>query len=248
MLLVLTDDPALRARLTAVAQPVWITPDSAGDVVAYLTGQRPALVLIDTAARTLDWVRWALTAKTSPATRRIPLLAIGAPGGTEWRAQAARAGCDALIERADFLADIPAAIAQYARPDDSAALAQAAQLPLAPEARHALELFNAGEYFEQHEVFEALWRAEPGPIRQMYQGILQIGVAYLQIERGNYIGARKLFLRARQYLDALPARCQGVDIARLRADAAAALAALEALGPARVAEFPRALLRPVDYA
>jgi predicted metal-dependent hydrolase len=79
----------------------------------------------------------------------------------------------------------------------------------------------------------------------MYQGILQVGVAYLQIERKNYIGARKLFLRAWQYLNVLPDICQGVDIAQLRADAQAARDALEQLGPERIAAFPRALMAPI---
>jgi hypothetical protein len=112
-------------------------------------------------------------------------------------------------------------------------------------ARAAIEQFNAGEYWEQHESFEAAWRAESGPIRQLYQGILQVGVAYLQIQRKNHTGARKLFLRARQYLAVLPAVCQGVDVAQLRADAGRALDMLEQLGPQRIAEFPPELMRPV---
>ena len=73
--------------------------------------------------------------------------------------------------------------------------------------------FNAGEYFEQHVSFEHAWRAEPGPVRQLYQGLLLIGVAFLQIQRRNEAGARKTFQRARQYLVALPDVCQGVDVA-----------------------------------
>ncbi len=67
--------------------------------------------------------------------------------------------------------------------------------------------FNAGAFFEQHESLETAWRNEPGPIRHLYQGILQIGVAYYQIQRRNYIGAHKMFERAWQYLDALPDVC-----------------------------------------
>jgi hypothetical protein len=79
----------------------------------------------------------------------------------------------------------------------------------------------------------------------MYQGILQVGVAYYQIQRRNYTGARRLFQRAWQYLSALPDVCQGVDIAQLRADVQAAQAELERLGPERIAEFPPELLRPI---
>jgi predicted metal-dependent hydrolase len=79
----------------------------------------------------------------------------------------------------------------------------------------------------------------------MYQGILQVGVAYYQVQRKNYVGARKLFQRAWQYLTVLPDWCQGVDIARLRADAQVALAELERLGPERIAEFDPAFFKPV---
>lgn len=39
--------------------------------------------------------------------------------------------------------------------------------------------FSRGEYFEPHETLERLWRAETRPVRhRLYQGILQIGVAF----------------------------------------------------------------------
>ncbi len=86
-----------------------------------------------------------------------------------------------------------------------------------------------------------------GPVRDLYRAILQVAIAYYQIERGNYWGAHKLFLRVLQWFAPLPDRCQGIDVARLRADAAAARAHLEALGPERIAEFDRSLFKPVVY-
>ena len=67
-----------------------------------------------------------------------------------------------------------------------------------------LELYNAREYFECHEVLENAWRAEKGPIRELYRGILQIAVGYYHIQRGNYIGARKMFKRCRRWLAPFP--------------------------------------------
>jgi predicted metal-dependent hydrolase len=106
--------------------------------------------------------------------------------------------------------------------------------------------FNAGAFFEQHETLETAWRNEPGPIRQLYQGILQIGVAYYQIQRGNYTGAMKMFERAARFLDIIPDVCQTVNIARLRLDAATAKAELERLGPERIAAFNAVLFKPVQ--
>jgi hypothetical protein len=39
------------------------------------------------------------------------------------------------------------------------------------ELLHAVEQFNAREYFECHETLEAIWIAEPGPIRTLYKSI-----------------------------------------------------------------------------
>ncbi len=107
-------------------------------------------------------------------------------------------------------------------------------------------MFNRAEYFEAHEALEHAWNDESGPGRELYRGLLQIAVAYMQITRGNYNGAIKIFLRARQWLDPLPDQCRGVNVAGLRHDAAAVRAALEALGPERIGEFDMALLKPIQ--
>lgn len=118
--------------------------------------------------------------------------------------------------------------------------------PLPEAVRRGLEQFNAGEYFEQHETLEHAWRGESRPVRRIYQGILQIGVACYQIQRGNYAGAVKMLRRGLAHLADAPDRCQGIDIARLRADARRLLAQLEALGPEGLARldaraFPRVI-------
>lgn len=217
------------------------------DAVAFLAALQPALIIIGLNAPPNDWERFVLAAKTSPATRKIPILALG-PATAELLQRAQLVGADAVVNEVAAVPALAAQFERHARPDDSGALAAAAREPLPELARAAIAQFNAGEFFEQHETFETLWRAEPGPIRQLYQGILQVGVAYLQIQRGHYDGARKIFQRAWQYLAVLPDVCRGIDIARLRADAQAAQAELERLGPERIAEFPAALLRPLTMA
>lgn len=114
--------------------------------------------------------------------------------------------------------------------------------PLPARALEAIRLFNAGEYYRQHDLLEALWREEPRPIRNLYQGILQVGVAYYQALQGNRRGALKMLRRSARWLDGLPAVCQGVDVAALRADVARVQAALLALRDDEMAAFDRALL------
>ena len=95
----------------------------------------------------------------------------------------------------------------------------------------------AGEFFEQHETLELLWRAERRDIRYLYQGILQIGVAFHHLRRLNHHGTVYMLTRGPQYLAAFVPRCQGVDVAALLDDAAAALLEVERLGPDRLEEF-----------
>jgi predicted metal-dependent hydrolase len=97
--------------------------------------------------------------------------------------------------------------------------------------------FNRGEYFEQHETLELLWRAERRDVRRLYQGILQIGVAFHHLRRRNHHGTVYMLTRGAGYLAPFTPRCQGVDVEALLADAATALMEVERLGPARLADF-----------
>lgn len=215
------------------------------DPIDFLVARQPALIVLDLTIA--DWRRFVLAVKTSPATRKLPILAIAPAHDSALMTAAKQAGCDAVLDVSAFAANAAGAIARHARADERAELLRQAQLPLPEMAQHAIEQFNQREFFEQHETFEYLWRQEPGPVRQMYQGILQVGVAYLQIQRGNFAGARKLFQRAWQYLSVLPDVCQGVNIAQFKADTREAQDEMERLGPARVAEFPASLFKPVRY-
>ena len=97
--------------------------------------------------------------------------------------------------------------------------------------------FNRGEYFEQHETLELLWRAERRDVRRLYQGILQIGVAFHHLRRRNHHGTVYMLTRGARYLAPFAPRCQTVDVEALLAEAAAALREVEQLGPDRLAEF-----------
>jgi len=119
--------------------------------------------------------------------------------------------------------------------------------PLPPAALHGLALFNAGEYFEAHEALESAWRDEPGPQRELYQGILQVAVTYLHIQRGNYAGALKVSARCLPKLAAWPDHCRGVPVAQLRRDLLSVLDALKRLGPEGIANFDQGLFKTIQY-
>jgi predicted metal-dependent hydrolase len=118
---------------------------------------------------------------------------------------------------------------------------------LDPVAVRGLELFNARKYWLAHEALEEAWKEEPGEIRHLYRGILQVGVTYLHVERGNYVGAMKVYRRSRRWLDPFPGRCRGVDLDRLRLDLERVMAEVRRLGPERLGEIDLSLLKPVVW-
>lgn len=94
----------------------------------------------------------------------------------------------------------------------------------APEAlRQAVAQFNAGEYFECHEILEALWLSEPGPIRDLYKGVIQVAGGFFHWENGNKAGCLKHLERGSVYISRYAPRCQGLDVEGLMAKARAAL-------------------------
>ena len=100
-----------------------------------------------------------------------------------------------------------------------------------------VEQFNRGEYFEQHDTLERLWRAESRPVRQLYQGILQIGVAFHHLQRRNYHGVVYMLTRGSAYLQPFTPACQRIDVTSLIELATSTLRVVEQLGPARLDEF-----------
>lgn len=117
--------------------------------------------------------------------------------------------------------------------------------PLHPKAREGIELFNQGEFYEAHEPLEEAWMETDSPERDLYQVILQIGLAYYQISRGNYRGALKMFLRAHRNLTPLGNALLGIDIAQLQEDAQNVEAALRLLGPKNIDQLDQELIRSV---
>jgi uncharacterized protein len=118
---------------------------------------------------------------------------------------------------------------------------------LHPQAEEGLVLFSQGRYWQAHEALEQAWLGESGPVRHLYRGILQAAVVYHHILRANYAGAVKVYARSRKWLDPWPETCRGVRVGQLRLDLAAAVGALQALGPQRARAFDRSLLKPVAW-
>ena len=72
-------------------------------------------------------------------------------------------------------------------------------------------LFNRGDYFEAHEVWELLWMECASPEKKFYQGLIQAAVALCHFCNGNVRGARKLFLSSRDYMNRFGSPFMGLD-------------------------------------
>ncbi len=120
----------------------------------------------------------------------------------------------------------------------AADLVEACRAPAPPEVVKAIHEFNAGKFFEQHETLELLWRATPDDIRHLYEGILQVGVGmHHLLKNHNFHGAAVKLDHGIRLLEAFPPVCHGIDIARLRNDAAAARKRLLELGSHDLSRF-----------
>ncbi len=58
-----------------------------------------------------------------------------------------------------------------------------------PRFQQAVDLFNRRAWYEAHDAFEEIWHETAGADRRLLQGILQIAVAHVHLERGNLRGA-----------------------------------------------------------
>lgn len=247
--LVIVGAPTWEAALPALEGVRVLSCHTTQGYIDALIMNYAALILVDADAP--DWQRWTHAPKSSPATRRIPIVALMHALDEARTAHAHQNGVDVVLSVQAFLQDAPAIVRQHARTMDAqqrAELACDCAEPLPQRAEQAIAKFNAGEYYAQHDLLELEWAESTRPVRDLYRAILQVGVAYYQIERGNHRGALKMLQRSVQWLLILPNVCQTVDVADLRANAFAVLAELQRVGEAGIADFDRTLIKPIQRA
>ena len=90
--------------------------------------------------------------------------------------------------------------------------------PVDPRYIRGVELFDRGEYFDSHEVWEELWIEEDGPARRFYQGLIQAAVSLFHLQNGNLVGSRKLMDSSAAYLAPYCPAYMGLDLERLLGD------------------------------
>lgn len=104
-----------------------------------------------------------------------------------------------------------------------------AALSVDPRLAEAIALFNAGDWYDCHDLLEALWHETAGPLRPVLQGLLQIAVSQLHRERGNLRGAVILLGEGLGRLHNAPPQALGLDLEPLITAAMLHLSRLQAL-------------------
>ena len=116
----------------------------------------------------------------------------------------------------------PLAAAELATlPVDSVGRREAitALLAESPHWLHAIDLFNAGFYWEAHEAWEGFWHVlgRTTPEARLVQGMIRLAAACVKIREGSLEGVKRHTLRARELLGDAVAADRGSGASRAAA-------------------------------
>ncbi len=79
-----------------------------------------------------------------------------------------------------------------------------------------IRLFNTGEYYACHEAFEEIWRSTTPEPKDLFQGLIQVGVGlYHYFERQRPDVARRVLIKGRLRLTPLLPESHGLDLVTL---------------------------------
>ena len=206
-------------------------------------GAAPVLAIIDLVSQTFDWKALILFIKgRDKKANHVPLLGFAPHLDEALREQALTSGCEAVVEREVIANQLPQLIEKYKwTVDRQRCQDRPPQLLI-----EGIALLNAKAFFECHEAIEDAWNVEKAPVRIMYQGILQIGVACHHIQRKNWRGAMKLLERGLPKIERFAPTCMGLDLAKLVVDAEAIRDELLRLSPQWQGEFDHTLFPTIN--
>ena len=102
--------------------------------------------------------------------------------------------------------------------------------------QRGIELFNAREFYECHEVLEDLWRPTQGVERLFLQAVIHLAVGFYHHQRVNQRGAELQLRKGLKKLAGYLPVFQGIDTAKLYRDGLAALETV--MAGRRIEPFP----------
>ncbi len=204
----------------------------------------PVLTIVDLFSQAFDWEALVRLIKgPGKKAAHVPVLGFGPHVDLHLRERALAAGCQAVVGRSAIVSQLAGLVEKHKWVIDQSRCLDSPP----PLVQEGLNLFNRGKFYDCHEVLEAAWLAEPEPIRVMYQGILQIGVACYHVQNKNWPGAIKVLERGIPKTGRFAPACMGINIARLLEDAEAIRQELVRLGPEWQGEFNQRLFPTIEY-
>jgi predicted metal-dependent hydrolase len=102
--------------------------------------------------------------------------------------------------------------------------------------RRGVELFNAREFYECHEVLEDVWRPLEGEERFFLQALIHFAVGFYHHEQGNREGAERQLRKALRKLAGYLPEFGGIDTGRLYREGQTALDTI--LSGGRLKHYP----------
>lgn len=111
------------------------------------------------------------------------------------------------------------------------------------------DCFNRQEFYESHDVLEALWLAERGrPNADFYKGLIQLAGAFVHLQKNRLRPAAALFKLARAHLEKYPAAHLDLEVEEITAMISGWLRRIEEgnfqVNPLTPGTVPRLALRP----
>ncbi len=122
-------------------------------------------------------------------------------------------------------------------------------MPIDERFTEGLRLFNEGEFFECHDVIEALWLETDSsdPYRDLYKGVIQAAAALYQYQRGILSGALGLHRTSVSYLKKYKPAALGLNVPKLVADLDTCFAYLEKRAGQDKPKIPEGLIPKLEY-
>lgn len=103
-----------------------------------------------------------------------------------------------------------------------------------PRLQRGVAAFNAGNFFEAHEIWEDLWGETVGQEKLLLQGLVQIAAGYAKVESTLRAGALKLLTRGLEHIRPFLPAASGLSLAPLVEAVAADVRRLQSASDATV--------------
>ncbi len=107
-----------------------------------------------------------------------------------------------------------------------------------------VDLWRQERYFEAHECLEVVWHDADPADADLWQGVIQLAVACVHVQRDNAVGALRMLDRAARRLATYPEVHLGVDVRGALASCDGLRAEVVAGGAVTLPPFPGAHPRP----